>query len=129
MRSVTFLFALGFIAPALAGQSSLSYLLHADGIAPVSPMLFTKDPMSVHKRSQPSENTCVGVCGVQKIEGVHNEREALCSFEGLQATRTFPTPLEIVMLKGTSGMRTVYRYHLARHYLRGQRYGRVRADS
>ncbi|EIW67885.1 hypothetical protein TREMEDRAFT_33167, partial [Tremella mesenterica DSM 1558] len=30
--------------------------------------------------------TCKDICGMYRVEGAHNEREALCSSHGLQAT-------------------------------------------
>jgi len=81
----------------------------------VGPALFRHDPYAIHRRSlvtdpeslgersdlQPearadaqarsversdADEPCSAVCGMQKIEGAKNEKEALCSVEGLRAT-------------------------------------------
>ncbi|WRT63489.1 uncharacterized protein IL334_000394 [Kwoniella shivajii] len=36
--------------------------------------------------SEPSEDSCAEICGIQRVEGAKSEREALCSSEGLLAT-------------------------------------------
>ena len=48
--------------------------------------------MTLHKRSTPAlsaplEEGCTKVCASRVIEGVKGELEALCSVDGLQATR------------------------------------------
>ena len=35
------------------------------------------------------ESACMDVCGMHRVEGAHNEHEALCSAGGLQATREY----------------------------------------
>jgi len=111
MRIAAVLFSLGLVASVLAAP------------APGTPLLFAKDPMSIHRRSpvpepvpvspenvhvndrnhastssapiiavvedneeEPSEEACVSICGIRRVEGAKNEREALCSVNGLKAT-------------------------------------------
>ncbi|WVQ80992.1 hypothetical protein IAT38_003099 [Cryptococcus sp. DSM 104549] len=148
MRAFTYLLSIGLFASALAQP-----VAKPNG---VSPALFAKDPMSIHRRSavpppvevdpeaeafapsEPSsedtgdeeasvevtgveaealdgdaviqldadiakeedaaaadvliaaegaeEDSCEAVCGVHRVEGAKNEREALCSAEGLKTT-------------------------------------------
>ncbi|KAK4689097.1 hypothetical protein P7C73_g1006, partial [Tremellales sp. Uapishka_1] len=60
--------------------------------APETPILFAKDPMSVHRRAvvpppiEEDEEPCLNVCGLKRVEGATSEREALCSVDGLRAT-------------------------------------------
>lgn len=105
MRAFTFLLALGLLGSTFAAPV-------AQPEANVAPALFAKDPLSIHRRSnipvpeiaeeenvaesnvstttdvveEPSEDSCVAICGIQKIDGAKSEREALCSTDGLKAT-------------------------------------------
>jgi hypothetical protein len=62
------------------------------------------DPLSIHKRepipesepeplSDTDDMACSDVCGAHRVEGARNEREALCSIAGLQATCELTRPL------------------------------------
>jgi hypothetical protein len=122
------------------------------------PVLFAKDPLSIHKRAanrnpEPrvaaadvaanpeldevtevatqDEDSCAEVCGIRKVEGAKTEREALCSIDGLRATRELPRyNLVGICLPEilSSRVRSVHRLDLARHDVRGLGGGRVRAD-
>ncbi|KAL7424624.1 hypothetical protein Q5752_000308 [Cryptotrichosporon argae] len=48
-----------------------------------APALAPADAAAV---AEPADDACADVCGLHRVEGAHNEREALCSAEGLRAT-------------------------------------------
>ena len=117
VRIITYVLALALtFASTQAGTLSLHCQIKADDLAPTpepshaSPALFSHDPYSIHRRSLPlvqrgeeessseagaetqvdltEEGSCSTECGVRTVSGVKNEREALCSPIGLEATRT-----------------------------------------
>jgi hypothetical protein len=139
VRIITHVLALALAyASVQAGQSHLTSLhskltISAPTPEPshASPALFSHDPYSIHRRSLPAlkrdepepepesesqvdlteEGTCSSECGVRQVSGVKNEREALCSQVGLEATRMSPTSsFELSKLMNERCLCGMYRY-------------------
>ena len=148
MRSVTLLLGSILVIPCLAGTSTQHHSLDThfsvksvtdSFTAPINPMFLRKDSMSAHKRSVPSasepgEDACSSVCGSRVIEGVKDEVEALCSVDGLRATRELLHSdqhgvfVSLTMCERDSQLCELYRCDLVRDDVGGFSHGRVRTD-